>query len=121
LSDQYLVRGGFVQKFRDKPAVVTRDYNGGSVRDFTIKLIGTDALVRVSVFDSIEAPEIEEGDLVFVDGKLSSNEHNGTTYHNLTANSLAVVKGCKRKEREVSNPVNAAQAPPAASSDSAPF
>lgn len=93
MSDQkkvYADAAGFIQKFgNDKDAVTTRDVNGGSVRDFTIKAIGSQKLIRVSVFDEFDC-EIPEDAFIAVEGVFTKREVSGTVYNNITANKLAV-------------------------------
>lgn len=100
----YLVAAGFVQKFPNKDAVVERDVNGGKVRDFTIKALGTQKLVRISVFLSdFPTFSVEDGDAVMAEGKYSASGDQGQ-FHNITAYKLAVNGvAIKKNAREVVN------------------
>ena len=93
MADQkkvYADAAGFIQKFgTDKEAVTERDVNGGTVKDFTIKAIGSQKLIRVSVFDEFDV-EIPEDAFIAVEGVFTKREVNGVTYNNITASKLAV-------------------------------
>lgn len=99
----YADAAGWIQKFGDKPAVNERDYNGGIVRDFTIKAVGGNKLVRISVFPEFDCV-IPEDAFIAVEGKFTKREHEGNTYLNITASKLAVDgKTIRKSERTVSN------------------
>lgn len=115
----YLTAAGFVQKFPNKDAVNHREANGTKVRDFTIKAVGSQKLIRVSVFAELAAGDITDGDYIAVEGPYSASGDNGQ-YHNITAARIFVGKGARKGEREVVNQNQGSQSA-AGSEDSNPF
>lgn len=104
LSDtQYVTVDGLIQQFGDKAAVTSRDINGQTVREFTIKANGSQKLVRITLWPEFDSVEVNAGDFVCVDGKYNVSEKDGRTFYNLTANKLAVVPGVQKAAREVVN------------------
>lgn len=100
---QYATAVGFVQF---EP--VWRDANGKDVVDYTIRTPGSDgSLVRVTVWPELQGDDIQKGDFIAADGKLTvgSYEKDGETRKSIQINaySLAVIKGRKPEEREVVN------------------
>jgi single-stranded DNA-binding protein len=62
--------GGFVQF-----PVEERDVNGQTVRDVTIRALGSDgAYIRITVWEEWADLDIDEGDLVFIDGPFEARE-----------------------------------------------
>lgn len=120
-SNTYLVVSGFVQKFPDKDAVVTKDANGQKVREFTVKAVGSQKLVRISVWPEFAAQEIKDGDFVNAEGKFSQSEGSGgTMFFNLSASKLTVTPGAVRADREVVNQ-KPSETSTATQSDDIPF
>lgn len=101
MADTYLVAAGFVQKFKDKPAVSERDVNGQTVRDITIKTV-SQKLVRITIWPELLAPEIKEGYWVACEGKYSASGDNNQ-FHNVSAYRMVVQAGAGRTERDVVN------------------
>lgn len=101
---KFLGAGGFIQKFGDKDAITTRDVNGQTVRDFTIKVFGSQKLVRITVWPEFKDVEITPGSVVFVDGKFRQSEgQNGRVFYSIDAKDLVVIPGSPRADREVVN------------------
>lgn len=116
----YADAAGWIQKFGDNPAINEREFNGGTVRDFTIKAVGGNKLVRISVFPEFEC-DIPEDAFIAVEGKFQKREHNGNTYLNITATKLAVDgKTIRRKERQVVNQSSDASGSAGGSEDNGP-
>lgn len=92
--------GGFVQF-----PVEERDVNGQTVRDVTIRALGSDGpYIRITVWPEFADTDVEEGDLVFVDGPFEAREGQTKSgekrvYLNMSAKSLVVIKGETREER----------------------
>jgi hypothetical protein len=109
---------GFIQKFGDKPAIEAGDAAGKPIRRFTIRSVGGDGvLISVTVWPEHGSVAIGEGDLVAVEGKLTTNvsqKADGTsvTYVNLSASSLAVITQAPKAQREVVNQTAAPAAAP---------
>lgn len=101
---EYVSACGFVQ-FDPRE----REANNQKVIDYTIKTTGTDGvLIRVTVWPELQDEDIEKGDFVAVDGKLTVGSYTGSDGASrqsvqISATSLAVLKGIKRAEREVVN------------------
>lgn len=102
-DSQYVVVAGVVQQFKDKPVVTERPVSEQTVREFTIKAVGSQKLVRITLFPEFEDVEIVKGASVVADGKYTVNENGGKTYYNLTATALSITPPIKRGEREVVN------------------
>lgn len=125
LADKYPVLAGFVQTFKDKdtdepkPPVVKRDANGQTVRDFTVKALGSQKLVRVTVWPEFEHVHIDGDSFVIAEGKFKQSEgKSGQTFLNLDSTiKLAVIQGAKRAEAEVVNKKDASDV----DDDDAPF
>lgn len=92
--------GGFVQF-----PVEERDVNGQTVRDVTIRSLGSEgAYIRITVWEEWNETDIDEGDLVFIDGPFEARE--GQTkdgekrvYLNMSAKSLKVFKADSPSDR----------------------
>lgn len=101
---QYVSAVGFVQ-FDPRE----RDANGQTVVDYTIRTPGTEGiLVRVTVWPELQGDEINKGDFLAVDGKLSIGSYKGQDGAmrqsvQITASQLAVLPGRSRAPREVVN------------------
>ena len=125
----YIVAGGVVQQFPDKPVIRTNQVNNQSVSSFTIKAFGPQqALLSVSLWPEFAAlvPHIVKGAFVSVEGKMRSETKNGVTFHNVSAYNIAVLTPVARAEREVVNAqpesqVQQEQAAPAAQGASTIF
>lgn len=119
---KFLGAGGFIQKFGDKEAVNTRDVNGQTVRDFTIKVFGSQKLVRITVWPEFKNVEINEGSVVFVDGKFRQSEgQNGRVFYSIDAKDLVVIPGSPREDREVVNQPTSSSQSAGAQDDDIPF
>lgn len=85
--------GGFVQFDPEE-----RDVNGQTVRDVTIRSLGSEgAYIRITVWEEWEGLDIEKGDLVFVDGPFEAREGQNKdgekrVYLNMSGKSLKVFK-----------------------------
>lgn len=81
---------------------ITRDVNGEQIREFTVNGVGFTGQppVRVTLWSSHEGVEVAKGDFVAVQGKYSQRESKGTTYHNLNAYDVVVLKAAGRKATE---------------------
>lgn len=90
---------------------ITREANGQDVFEFSIKAPGSDGrLIRITVWPELQTPtvlSVEKGDFVAVDGKLNvgTYDKDGETRSSIqiSASSIAVVKGETKAEREVVN------------------
>jgi hypothetical protein len=98
----YLVAAGFIQKFPNKDAVSVREANGQKVRDITIKAVGSQKLIRVTVWPEFESVDLGEGYYVAVEGKYSASGDNGQ-FHNISAARIFAAPSGKKAEREVVN------------------
>lgn len=114
MSDQYPGSAGFVQQFGDKPAVTEREVNNQTIREFTIKALGSQKLIKVTLWPEFDHAEVNAGDFVAAEGKVTVNESNGRTYFNVSASKLAVTPGIAKAGREVVNQASG-------SSESSPF
>ena len=85
-----------------------REVNGQTVRDITIKTPGeAGKLIRITVWPEW-AVDLNKGDFVAVDGKLTVGAYKGRDGEErqsiqLSTSSLVVVPGAKRAERGVVN------------------
>jgi len=98
----YLVASGFVQKFGDKPAVTEREVNGSTVRDVVIKAVGSQKLIRITVWPELSGVELGEGYFVAVEGAYTTSGDQGQ-FHNISALRCFTAPGGVRAEREVVN------------------
>lgn len=99
----YVSAAGFVQ-FDPRE----REANNQKVIDYTIKTLGTEGiLLRVTVWPELQGEDIEKGDFIAVDGKLtvgSYESENGPRQSvQISATALAVLKGVEKAERAVVN------------------
>lgn len=100
----YASADGFVQ-FDPR----TREVNNQTVRDVTIKSTGAQKLIGITLWPEWDDVEINKGDFVAVDGSYTvrtvQGDDGGTKeYHNISAGSLAVLPGLKKRESEVVRP-----------------
>lgn len=93
--------GGFVQF-----PVEERDVNGQTVRDVTIRALGSEGpYIRITVWPEFSHVDIEQGDLVFLDGPFEAREGQSKdgekrVYLNMsTSGSLVVFKSEEKQER----------------------
>jgi hypothetical protein len=106
--------GGFIQKFGDKPAIEAAEAGGKPIRRFTLRALGDKGtLISVTVWPDHSDVAIGEGDLVFVEGKLTTNvsqkqDGSSVQYVNLSATSLVVIPQAAKAAREVVNQTAAA-------------
>jgi len=100
---EYAVAAGFIQ-FDPKE----RDVNGQEVRDITIRAIGTQKRVYITVWSDHADVELSKGQFVVAEGKFQIRESEGDDgetreFFNLSASSLAVFEQAAKKERETVN------------------
>jgi len=81
--------------------VEEREANGATVRDVTIRSIATGDLLRVTVWPEHEDVELEKGDFIAVDGKVTIREVDDKTYVNMSAYGLVRFAPEARSESEV--------------------
>lgn len=97
---EFKAAGGFIQF-----PVEERDVNGQTVRDVTIRSLGSEgAYIRITVWPELADVELEEGDLIFVDGPFEartgqSKSGEERVYLNMSAKSLVVLNPAERTER----------------------
>lgn len=102
LADKtYATVAGFVQ-FDPRE----RDVNNQTVTDIVVKAIGSQKLVRITVWPEFEVGEISKGDFVAADGVFTTSvgqTDDGSTreYLNLSASVLSVLPSVPKKERSV--------------------
>lgn len=118
--DEYVTIAGLIQ-FDPR----TRQTKDKTVRDITVRAIGNNKLVSVTVWPEKDHIPLSKGDFVVVDGKFSSSmaqNKNGEqqTYYNLSANTLIRFSG-EGDAGSTSAPAKAAPAAAAASVDDFPF
>lgn len=112
MSDKvYAAADGFVQ-FDPR----TREANGQTVRDVTIKQFGSQKLIYITVWPEFDDTEINKGDFVAVDGLYSSrvkqtDDGSPKEYINISAGSLVVVPGARKAERTVVSAGTASKKP----------
>lgn len=122
MADEYVVASGVVQQFGDKPAVATREVNGQNVREFVIKAVGSQKLIRITLWPEWDSVEVGAGDGIIADGKYNVSEKNGTTYYGLTPARLSVSPAASKAPREVvNNGQQATQSSGGSTGGSSPF
>jgi hypothetical protein len=120
LANEYLVASGFVQKFGDKDAVTTREANGKTVRNVTIKAVGSQKLIQVTFWPELAGVELGEGYFVAVEGKYSTSGDQNQ-FHNISAyRAVSIPSGPRLEEHEVVNQGGDSQAAAASSDDGPP-
>lgn len=97
----YATVAGFVQFDPQE-----RDVNGKTVRDVTVKAIGSQKLVRITVWPEHSETEIDKGHFLVADGVFSTSTGQGKDggsreYLNLSAGTLLSLPSAPKKEREV--------------------
>lgn len=98
---EYASAAGFVQF-----DVNEKEANGQEIREFTIRAVGTQKLVKVTLWPEFADVPVEKGDFVAVDGKFTQSlgqapDGSPREYLNLSASMIVVTPGEKRAEREV--------------------
>ena len=81
--------------------VEEREANGATVRDITIRSIATGDLLRITVWPELAGVELEKGDFVAVDGKVTIREVEDKTYVNMSAFNIVRFAPEAREEAEV--------------------
>ena len=117
MADTYAVVGGFVQ-FEPK----VREANGKTVRDVLVKALGTQKMVRITIWPEHDGTEIGEGSLLIAEGKFSQSmgqaqDGSPREYLNLSASKLVVLPAAAKSERQVIR----SAAPAAQSDEDIPF
>lgn len=98
---EYASAAGFVQfDVNDKEA------NGQDIREFTIRAVGTQKLVKVTLWPEFAHVPVEKGYFVAVDGKFTQSlgqapDGSPREYLNLSASNIVSIPGEERAEREV--------------------
>lgn len=116
----YPVFSGLIQQFGDNPAVVTRDANGQSVRDVTIKAVGSQKLIRLTVWPEYAGVEFGKGYKMEGEGALTVSEgKDGKTYYNISVSTLLPpIAPLPKADKQV---VNATAAAAGSEDEDAPF
>ena len=96
----YATAEGFIQF-----PVESRDVNGQTVRDATIRTPGTaptgGKLIKVTLWSEFESSDIQKGDWIAVDGTVEVREVGDKTYVNMNVKELVIQKGEPKASREV--------------------
>jgi hypothetical protein len=123
LADTYAVVAGFVQDFGNPDKAVTeRDANGKAVREVTVRALGTQKNVRITIWPEYKDTPIGAGDFIVAEGKFTQNlgqaqDGSPREYLNLSASRLLVTPSAVGAPREViSGPSK-----PTAAEDKVPF
>lgn len=104
-SKQYATVVGFVQFPVEERSLPS----GQKVRDVTVRPSGVDTpLVRGTLWPEFDSVEVNEGDLIGIDGEYTertgqNREGGSVTYRNVNIKKLAVISAAERAEREVVN------------------
>lgn len=98
---EYAVVAGFVQFDPRK-----REVNGKTVTDVTIKAVGSQKLISITIWPEFGDVAIEKGDFLAADGKFSTSLGQGKDgaqreYINLSPSALGVTPGLKKTETNV--------------------
>jgi hypothetical protein len=107
LADTYAVVAGFIQDFGNPDKAVTeRDVNGKQVRDVTVRALGSQKNVRITVWPELKDVEISAGDFIVAEGKFTTNlgqaaDGSPREYLNLSASRLVRLPGAVAAPREV--------------------
>lgn len=85
---------------------VEREVNGKSVTDITVKAIGSQKLVKITVWPDFEELSLKKGFFVAADGKFESRmgqkqDGSPVEYLNLSAKDLFVGQPAAKSERQV--------------------
>ena len=100
-ESEYRTAAGFIQfDPRQRPA------GGKQVRNVTIRAIGSQNYVDITVWPEHDDVALEKGMFIVADGKFSTNagqdkDGNPRTYYNLSATNIAVLSPAPKRAREV--------------------
>ena len=97
----YAGAAGFVQF---DPNV--KEANGQTIREVTIKAVGSQKLIKITLWPEWDAVAVAKGDFVAADGKFSQNlgqapDGSPREYLGISASSLVVIPGAQKAERQV--------------------
>jgi len=115
LADTYAVVSGFVQDFGNPDTAVTeRDANGKAVREVTVRAVGTQKNVRITIWPEFKDTELAAGDFIVAEGKFTSNlgqakDGSPREYLNLSASRLFRAPAAAGAPREVITSTTAAK------------
>jgi hypothetical protein len=98
-NNDYAVVAGFVQYEPE-----TREANGEGVRDIKLRAVGSQKIVRVTVWGKHATVPLEKGDFIVVEGPWrswtgQSREGTGRRYYELDASELVRIQACQRARR----------------------
>jgi hypothetical protein len=98
-NSSYAVVAGFVQCEPE-----TREVNGEPVRDIRLRAVGSQKIVRVTVWDKHAGVPLEKGDFIVAEGPWRSwtgQGRNGTprTYYEVDASTLVRIQASQPKHR----------------------
>ena len=109
----YATVAGFVQFDPNE-----REVNGQQVKDVTVRAVGTQKYVKITVWSDFAEhfPALERGVFIVADGKFSTNEGQDksgkpVTYLNLSATNLVILPSAARAERDVVSKGSSEKAP----------
>jgi hypothetical protein len=99
-ENTYASAAGFIQF-----PVEEKEVNGKDLREFVIRGLGSQKLIKVTLWDEWAATEVKKGDFVAVDGKFESSlgqakDGSQREYLQITAYSLIVTPGIEKAERD---------------------
>jgi hypothetical protein len=98
-NNGYAVVAGFVQYEPE-----TREVNGDTVRDIKLRAVGSQKIVRVTVWSKHAAVPLEKGDFIVAEGPWRSwtgQDREGTprTYYEVDASTLVRIQASQRERR----------------------
>jgi hypothetical protein len=98
---EYAVAAGIIQF-----DPIEREAAGQDIRDITIKAIGSQKLIKVTLWPEFEGTDVKKGDFVVADGKFTTSlgqakDGSQREYLNLSASQLVVVPAAEKAAREV--------------------
>lgn len=110
-NNEFIAVAGIVQfEPRDRQAA------GKDVRDVTIRTIGGNKRVSITVWPDHQHIPIEKGDVIFADGTYQQNQRQNNqgemvTYHNLSATAIVRIPGSGAQESPAPKKAKAAPKP----------
>lgn len=80
--------------------------SGVDIRSFKVNSFETGELIGCTLWPEFAELDVQKGDLVIGEGKITTNDSGGKTYTNISLNRVVVIPGFEPAEAEVAKPAS---------------
>ena len=97
MSDEFRTIAGIIQFDPNE-----REYNNQTLQDCVVKALGSQLLVKITLWPEVGDLTVAKGDFIVADGKYNEVVKDGKSYHNLSAKTVVHVPSVPRREPDTS-------------------